>query len=177
VRADFGFPADLDPTGRLADPALGGGALLDIGVYPLSLAHALLGPPSRFEAAAVLGPTGVDVQVGVVSVHGDALADLSASFLADTAMEAVVAGPEGRLRLHAPFHHSPRITLHRRGAEAEGWDTPITGSGYRTQIEEVHRCLAEGVVESDRRPLSDTLEVMQWMDACRNRIGVRYPGE
>ncbi len=176
LRADFGFPADLDPGGRLADPVLGGGALLDIGVYPLSLAHALLGPPTGFGSAAVLGPTGVDVQVGVCSVHGDALTDLSASFLADTSMEAVVAGPEGRLRLHAPFHHSPQVSLHRRGSEVQVWDTSA-GAGYVPQVREVHRCLARGLRESDRRPVTDTLEVLQWIDAVRRQIGVRYPGE
>jgi predicted dehydrogenase len=177
LQADFGFPADLDPAGRLADPALGGGALLDIGIYPLSLAHALLGPPTGFEAVGVLGSTGVDVQVGVTSVHGDAVANLSASFLADTPIEAVVAGPEGRLRVHAPFHHSPRVTLHRRGDEVRSWETGYAGSGYRFEVEEVHRCLAAGSLESDRRPLADTLEVMQWMDGVRERIGVRYAGE
>ncbi|MBU1226689.1 MAG: Gfo/Idh/MocA family oxidoreductase [Actinobacteria bacterium] len=177
IRADFGFPADLDPAGRLADPALGGGALLDIGIYPLTLAHALVGPPDRFEAVAVIGPTGVDLQVGVASVHGDVLADLSASFLADASLEAVVSGSGGRLRLHAEFHHSPRITLHRRGEQAGAWDTSYPGSGYRFEVDEVHRCLAAGRLESQRRPLADTLEVMQWMDAIRARIGVVYPGE
>jgi len=176
VRADFGFPADLDPAGRLADPMLGGGALLDIGVYPLSLAHALLGPPTRLGTVAVIGPTGVDVQVGISSVHGDALTDLSASFLADTSMEALVAGPEGRLRLHAPFHHSPQVSLHRRGAEVRVWDTSA-GAGYVPQVREVHRCVTRGMQESDRRSLADTLEVLQWMDAIRRQIGVRYPGE
>jgi len=177
VQADFGFPADLDPAGRLADPALGGGALLDIGIYPLSFAHALLGPPTRFEAVAVIGSTGVDLQVGVASVHGDVLADLSVSFLADSSLEAVVSGSWGRLRLHAPFHHSPRITLHRRGDQVDMWETSYQGSGYRFEVEEVQRCLAAGLTESDRRPLSDTLEVMQWMDGIRERIGVTYPGE
>jgi predicted dehydrogenase len=175
MQADFGFPADLDPTGRLADPALGGGALLDIGIYPLTLAHALLGTPDRFEASGVIGFTGVDLQVGVTSVHGDALADLSASFVADTSMEAVVSGSTGRLRLHAPFHHSPRITLHHRGDQVDLWDCSYQGSGYRFEVAEVQRCLAEGRLESHRRPLSDTLEVMQWMDQIRHRIGVSYP--
>lgn len=177
LQVDFGFPADLDPRGRFASPELGGGALLDVGVYPLTLAHSLLGRPDRFETAAVLGPTGVDLQVGVISVHGDVVASMSASLLADTALEAVVSGPEGRLRLHAPFHHSPRVTLHRGELMLEAWDRPVTGSPYRFEVEEVHRCLDAGVVESDRRPLTDTLEVMRWMDEIRERIGVTYPGE
>jgi len=177
VQADFGFPADLILPGRLTDPALGGGALLDIGIYPLTLVHSLLGPPDGFEASATLGPTGVDVQVGVVSTHGDALAMVSASFLADSSIEAVVSGPEGRLRLHAPFHHSPLVTLHRRGDLVESWDCSFEGSGYRSEVDEVHRCLEEGLIESDTRSLADTLEVMQWMEAIRSRIGLVYPGE
>jgi predicted dehydrogenase len=177
VQADFGFPADLKPAGRLADPALGGGALLDIGIYPLTLVHSLLGSPDGFEASAILGPTGPDVQVGVVSTHGDALATVSASFLADSSIEAVVSGPEGRLCLHAPFHHSPLVTLHRRGDLIDSWDCSYEGSGYGSEVDEVHRCLDAGLVESDRRSLADTLEVLQWMDAIRSRIGVAYASE
>lgn len=174
LQADFGFAADLDPGSRLVDPALGGGALLDIGIYPLTLAHALLGPPDTFEAAAVTGPSGVDLQVGVTSVHGGVLAQCSASFLADTPIEAVVAGPEGRLTMHTRFFEAPSITLHRRGEAPRVFDTSYRGSGYRPQVEEVHRCLERGLTESERRPLVDTLEVLAWMDAVRERIGVRY---
>lgn len=174
VRAGFGFPADLDPAGRLASPDLGGGALLDIGVYPLTLIHSLLGMPDAFEAGGVIGPTGVDVQAEMQSRHGDATASATVSFLADIPQEAEVSGSEGSLHLAVPFHHSPMITLRRRGETQEVWACPVTGSPYRSQVEEVHRCLSGGATESDQRPLDDTVEVLRWMDGVTGRL--RVPG-
>lgn len=178
LQADLGFPALHGPSGRLWSAELGGGALLDIGIYPLSLAHALAGPPEETRAVAELAGSSVDAQVGVVSRHaGGVLSVLSASFRADTGMEATIAGPEGRVRVHAPFHHSPLVTVHRAGATVSVRDTSYDGSGYRFEVEEVQRCVAAGLVESPRRPHADTLAVMGWMDEVRKLVGVRYPGE
>jgi hypothetical protein len=102
---------------------------------------------------------------------------LSASLTADTGVEATISGAEGRIRVHAPFHHSPLISLHRAGSTVAVRDTSYEGSGYRFEVEEVHRCLAAGLVESPRRPHADTLAVMRWMDEVRRQVGVRYPGE
>jgi predicted dehydrogenase len=178
VQADLGFPARVSPMGRLWSPDRGGGALLDIGIYPLSLAHALVGAPEETRAVAGLTELGVDAQVGVVSRHREgSVSVLSASFTADTAMEATIAGPGGRIRVHAPFHHSPLLALHRAGATVAVRDVSYDGSGYRFEIEEVHRCLEAGLMESALRPLADTLAVMNWMDEVRRQVGVHYPGE
>jgi predicted dehydrogenase len=152
--------------------------LLDVGVYPLSLAHALLGMPEETHAVAEITDRGIDAQTAVVARHaGDAVSVLSASLTADTGIEATIAGTEGRLRVQAPFHHSPMISLQHAGSTVEVRDTSYRGSGYRFEVEEVHGCLAAGLVESPRRPHADTLAVMGWMDDVRRRVGVRYPGE
>lgn len=177
VHADFGFPARLEAGGRLVEPVLGGGALLDIGIYPLTLIHAVLGPPDDFSATAVLADSGVDLQVGVHARHGEAFSSAEATLVADTPLEAVVAGSEGRIRLHRPFHHAERLTFERAGEVVETIDLPLGGSGYRFEVLEVARCLAEGLVESPMRPHADTLAVLEWMDAIRSDVGVRYPGE
>lgn len=177
VHADFGFAADLESGGRLVEPALGGGALLDIGIYPLTLIHAVLGTPDAFSATAVLADTGVDLQVGVQARHGGAFSSAQATLVADTTLEAVVAGSDGRIRLHRPFHHAERLTVERAGEVVETLDLPLDGSGYRFEALEVARCVAEGLVESPIRPHADTLAVLDWMDAIRSEIGVRYPGE
>jgi len=178
LQADLGFPAPPVPRGRLWAPELGGGALLDIGIYPLSLAHALLGAPDETRAVAEITEVGVDAQVGVVSRHeGGAVSVLSASLTADTGMEATIAGPSGRIRVHAPFHHSPLVAVHRAGATLAVRDSSYEGSGYRFEVEEVHRCIEAGRTESSRRPLADTLAVMAWMDEVRRQVGVHYPGE
>jgi predicted dehydrogenase len=178
VAANFSYPASLDPDRRWLNRELGGGALLDLGIYPISLIHHLLGSPLRFEAAAQISDTGVDVATQVISAHaGGATASAMCSFTSDTTMEAVVSGPEGRIRLHAPFHHSRRLTLERRGQVIDTFDTDFVGHGIRFEVAEVHRCLAAGLTESPTRPHRDTLEVMEWLDAIRARCGVSYEAD
>ena len=162
---------------RWTDRSLGGGALLDLGVYSLSLVHHVLGSPRRFEAMAQLDG-GVDVDIRVISHHGaEASATSGATFLSDPTNEAIVAGRKGRLRIHAPFHHSSTITLERRGDVVETHDTSFTGHGFRFEVAEMERCVAAGLTESPLRPAADTLAVMEWMDAIRTRVGVAFPGE
>jgi predicted dehydrogenase len=174
----IGFVADQDRDRRWLNRGMGGGAILDIGVYPMTLAHLLLGPPEEMEVTAILADTGVDEQVGVVSRHRDgAMSVITATLAADTGVEATISGPEGRIRLHNPFLEAPLVTLHRDGDLVESFDTSYEGNGWRFQVEEAHRCLAEGRIESQLRPLDDTLAVMRWMDEVRRRAGVRYPGE
>ncbi len=178
VSANFSFPASLDPQRRWLNRSLGGGALLDLGVYPISLIHHLLGPPERFAASARLGSTGVDVATQVISHHaGEATAMAMCSFTADSTTEAVVAGSEGRIRLHAPFYHSRRLTVERQREVVAEYDTDFTGNGLRFEVAEVEACVANGQLQSPLRPHDDTLEVMEWLDAIRSRIGVRYSAD
>ena len=176
VHADFGFPATLVAGGRLLDRSLGGGALLDIGIYPLSLIHLVAGAPTETRAVAVLAETGVDLQVSVASLHGNVVSSASASFLADSSLEAVISGSTGRIRMHKPFHHTERLTIEGRDAAIETIDLPLGGSGYRFEAAEVAHCLSAGSIESPRRPHADTLAVARWMDEVRAQIGVRYEG-
>lgn len=90
---------------------------------------------------------------------------------------AIVAGRNGRLRVHAPFHHSPAITLERRGDVVATYDTSFAGHGFRFEIADAERCVAAGLTESLLRPAADTLAVMEWMDAIRRRVGVVFRGE
>ncbi len=178
VSSNFGFPAAINPSPRLFDPELGGGALLDLGVYSLTLAQHLAGPPGSFEAVMDPAPTGVDAQLTVAARHAGGVMSASlVSFRGDLPGDAVVAGSDGRIRIHAPFHHSQRLTVEQGGEVQEEIDVGYEGSGLRFEVEEVHRCLAAGLLESDRMPLADSLAVMEWMDAIRERIGVTYPGE
>ncbi len=172
VEADFGFPADPDPGRRWFDPAQAGGALLDIGVYPVTFARTLLGDPEEVAAVRVDADTGVDLQVGAVMRHvGGALSLIGCSFAADTAIQAVVAGPEGRLVVRAPFHHATSITHHRRSRLVESFDVGYVGSGYRFEVEEVHRCLRAGLVESSRHPLDASLAVLALLERIREVSG------
>lgn len=178
VDASLSFPAPTETDRRWLNPELGGGALLDLGVYPLSLVHHLLGPPLRFATSVELGPTGVDLATGVLSEHDDLTsASVYSSFTAQTADEAVIAGTEGRIRMHAPMHHSPRLTVERNHEVVESFETGFEGHGFEFEVAEVERCVGDGMVESRLRPHAATLEVMEWMDGIRAQGGVRFPAE
>jgi len=174
-QADFGFPAPSEPDGRLLNLALGGGALLDIGVYPVAMARWLLGPIDAVAAVGRLTDTGVDGGVAMALRHtSGALSSLSCSFETGTPTEAVVSGPEAVLRLHAPFHH-PRELVYRKGYHDDVRRFDFDGHGLRFEADEVARCVEAGLTESPAMPWSESLEVMDALDEVRAAIGLRYP--
>lgn len=171
VTAAFGVPLPTDPARRWFAPALGGGSLLDLGVYPLTLAVSVLGAPVTAAAVAMPAPTGVDAEVAAVLRHPDGVSSFACSLVADHLIEATVAGPDGSLRLHAPFHAAPRLTRWVAGAQvaelaADGWEL-----GLRHEVREVHRCLAAGLTQSPRMPWELTRTVMHWLDVLRGQLG------
>ncbi|WP_172632985.1 Gfo/Idh/MocA family protein [Streptomyces sp. 6-11-2] len=181
VQADFGLAGPFPPSHRLRDPHLGGGALLDLGVYPVSFAQLLLGEPSDVTARAVLSAEGVDLQTGaLLSWDGGALAQLHCSITGSTATCASVTGSKGRIDVPSGFFHPERFVLRRHGREPEEF-TADPADGPRTSLRhealEVMRALRAGETESPLVPLEGTLAVMRTLDAVRERIGVRYPGE
>jgi predicted dehydrogenase len=178
LNVDFGFRADLDPASRLFDQRLGGGALLDVGVYCVSLASMVLGRPSGFVGLPHLGETGVDEQASVVLEHeGGRLANLSIGIRTATPQEATIMGTEGYLRIHAPWWRPESMTISRPGKESETVDAPVSGNGFNYEAAEVMRCLEAGKTESDVMPLDETVSVMRTMDGIRAAWGLRYPGE
>lgn len=177
VQADFGIAGNVDPTRRWLSRELGGGALLDVGIYPAALVVGVLGPPTRVRAAGVLAETGVDAQATVAMHHGgEQLSNWSCSLVADTGVEATVAGAEGSLRLRGSFHHSPGLELRRRDRVVEVIEVPEHGLGLRHEVREVQRCLDAGMTESARIPHELTLAVLGVLDEVRSQLGVTYPG-
>jgi predicted dehydrogenase len=175
VHADFGLAGSFGPEHRLRDPALGGGALLDLGIYPITLAHLVLGRPSSVAAWASLTPEGVDQQTGLLFGYASgALAALTCGIIGDTGNVASVTGRDGRIDLPAPFHRPAHLTLRRHGAEPEVIEGPTAGHGYVPEAEEVHRCLRAGLTESPLVPHATTLDMMSIMDDIRARVGVSY---
>lgn len=160
---------------RWLDRDLGGGSLLDLGVYPMSLVHHVVGPPVETRASARLADTGVDVAVSITSVHaGGTLGSIVCAFDSDTTDTAVLSGTEGRIVLHPRMHEAKRVTLERRGEVVEEFDTGFEGHGFRFEVAHVTECVRAGLVESPLRRHLDTLEVMAWMDDVRGTIGVEY---
>jgi predicted dehydrogenase len=178
AQADFGIAAEPDRTRRWFNLEQGGGALLDVGIYPLTFVSSILGEPVEATALAQLADTGVDASVSVAMRHEhDRLSSWSCSFVADTGVEATVAGSEGSIRLHGPFHSSGHLTLRRRSEVVEEHPLEDAHLGYRFEVAEVHRCLAAGETESARMTLDRTLSTMRWLDELRRQVGVRYPHE
>ncbi|MDP9681435.1 Gfo/Idh/MocA family protein [Streptomyces griseoviridis] len=181
VQADFGLNGAFPPAHRLRDPAQGGGALLDLGVYPVSFAQLLLGEPDRVTASAVLSEEGVDLQTGaLLSWDGGALAALHCSIVGATANSASVTGSAGRIDVPYGFFFPTHFVLHRDGRDPEEFTAdPADGprDSLRHEALEVMRALRAGETESPLLPLDGTLAVMRTLDAVRDRVGVRYPGE
>jgi predicted dehydrogenase len=177
VEASFGFTRPVTPEHRLFDLALGGGSLLDLGIYPVQLCSLVFGAPDRVAAVGHLGSTGVDERVAAVLHHrAGGLGIVQTAITAPLACEARISGSEGWVRLPA-FMHCPQQLLvgGQRGDEVV--DAPFEGDGIRFQVHEVHRCLREGLGESPVVPLAETVEMARTLDEVRRQIGLRYPGE
>jgi predicted dehydrogenase len=178
ITADFGFLADPNPTGRLFAPAWGGGALLDVGVYPVSLSSLFLGQPNRIQSMACLGTTGVDEQCGLILGHaGGRLAVLTASLQANTPREAWILGSLASIRIHCPLWKPHTISLVRDGQEPEIVHRPYEGHGYQFEASEVMRCLQQHKLESEVMPLDESLAIMGTLDTVRAQWGLQYPSE
>jgi predicted dehydrogenase len=176
VHADFGLQGPFEADHRLRAPALGGGALLDLGVYPLHLAHLVLGAPATVQSWARLTPEGVDETTGVLlGYESGAVAALTCGINGASRNAASITGTRGRIDLPPEFYAPRSFELHRTGRNPEVIELPFEGTGYRYEAEEVHRCLRAGLLESPLMSHDATLAVISLMDAIRDEIGVIYP--
>jgi predicted dehydrogenase len=176
VTADFGVHFDFEPEGRIFNPALGGGALLDLGVYPIWFSHFVLGEPARVLAAGSLASTGVDGQTALVlTTDSGAQALLHTSLFVRTPGEAVISGTLARLQVESPFHAPGGFTLcAQESDERLHWaDTSgVRGAeGLAYQAVAVARDIAEGRTESALHPLSRSIAVLETIDAARRQVG------
>lgn len=175
VRADFGFIGDRDPEKRLFNKKLGGGALLDIGIYPIYLSLLTMGFPDDIKVVARMSKTGVDSFCGMLFDYADgAKAVLDCTFDADTPTEAYIHGEIGSIKMHSRFHHSQRLTISQHDKPIQEIDIPYLGNGYYHEIMEVIECLRQGRVESDKMSHSMSLNLIKVLDRVRNEVGLEY---
>ena len=175
VQADLGVAREYDPSDRLFDLALGGGGLLDVGVYVVSFAQMLLGAPERVVAAGSLFPSGADAEASLLLDHGDGrTATLMASLRNALPGQARVFGTTGWIDVLPRFHHPTTIVLHREGAEPETITRRPLGAGYAHELIEVNDCLRAGHSESAVMPLADTLAVQTILGEAAEQLGVRH---
>jgi predicted dehydrogenase len=177
LSADFGFRAAPGRPPRLFDPATGGGALLDVGVYVVSFSSMILGTPDRIVSLPTLGD-GIDEQAAMVLGHpSGALAILSVAIRTETPTVATIMGTDGMIAIHRHWWKPTTFTLTRAGQEPEEFHIPPEGNGYNYEAAEAMRCLREGLLESPILPHEETLSVMRTLDAIRAQWGLRYPME
>lgn len=177
VSADIGFPAPADSASRLWNINDGGGALLDMTVYPLLWALGTLGFPQSVSALATLTENGVDAQNALtLGYESGAQAQLTSSLLAHGPKTCTVAGSLGYLQATGSTNNPRELNVQI------GWDTQRTeqfetGHGYTYELREVTRCIQQGLVESPVMPLEDSLNVMRLFDGIRSQLGIRYPND
>ncbi len=178
VGADLGFPAPYSPTSRLWAPRDGGGALLDITIYPLLWALGTLGFPQAVSATGWVNDDGVDAQNALtLGYHHGAQAQLTSSLLAHGPRTATVAGSQGFLQSLGSVNNPKELVVR------VGFDDPrterfdVVGRGYTYELREVTRCIQQGLTESPVMPLEDSLNTMRLFDGVRAQLGVSYPND
>jgi len=193
LSADFGFAAPYDPAHRLFNLELGGGALLDVGIYPLSLASWLLGIPDQQRSVMKKAGTGVDEMFSIILEHSSAAQSrISASLSVQTPQTLTLAGSEGHIQVSAPWWGIPRDSSHQKhtltltrtvqsnvptAGNIEVIDVPHSGHGYQYEAAEVGRCLQEGLLESPVITLDESLNIMRLLDSIRSDWRLVYPQE
>ncbi|NJK83262.1 MAG: Gfo/Idh/MocA family oxidoreductase [Saprospiraceae bacterium] len=177
IRADFGFNAPRKFDNRIYNKALGGGALLDIGIYPVFLALHLFGYPNEIWAAAKIGQTGVDEEIGIIfQYESGKMAHLHSTILTQTTTEAFIYGTKGTLHLHERWFAPTYMSLHTLDNEAaQAINFKYQSGGFEYEIAEATQCLLDGKKQSDLMPLKESLALMQLLDNIRAKIGLNYP--
>lgn len=178
LKADFGFKAPYDPMSRVYNPELGGGSLLDVGIYPLFLAQLILGKPTDIIASANLTEFGIDKSCKIILKynHGKS-AELYSAIDQDTAIEANIYGENGRIRINKRWHEANSFTLYLKNRKQETYSFENKGYGYSYEAIEVMRCIDNNKIESELWSLNHSLQLMNTMDSIRNICGIKYPSE
>jgi predicted dehydrogenase len=179
VIADHNQNLPKDPEHRLNDPALGGGALLDLGIYPVSFAFDVFGEPARVQAAASMTATGVDRQTAIIFEYADGQQAVLHCAL-DTAgpNRAAVIGTEGSIEMDPVWYTPTGFTRYDDGGNVvERFDEPVTGRGMQYQAWEVERLIAAGAIANDVLSPGETVQVMAALDTVRSQIGLSYASD
>lgn len=178
IKADFAFHMPFDAEHRAYNPALGGGSLLDVGIYPISFTTMFLGHPKAVHAYADIGQTGIDEQATMLFQYDNGTtALLSSGIHGDLPNDAIIKGTKGYVQVHSPMWIPNRLTLHLYDQKPQVIDIPYEGNGYNYEAAEVATCLRAGKTESDIMPHSETLATMRLMDGIRASWGMKYPQE
>lgn len=176
IKADFSNAVPYDENDRLFIKELGGGAILDLGVYPITFVSAFLGThPEEIHTYSHLGKTNVDFDDSIILKYKDAYGITFCGFDFEDENKAIIVGDKGRIVMGNWFHCTAETTLYDdMGNVLDKQVLPFKFNGYEYEIEEVNKCIREGRLESDIIPHSDTLDIMKIMETCLKQAGVKY---
>ncbi len=178
VTADHGQRLADQGIARLVEPSLAGGALLDLGIYPVSFAHMVLGVPEKVQASAVMTDKGVDASTSILFTYASgAQAILTTTMIAQTPCRAVVSGVNGWLEIDRTFYNPTTMRVHLYDGTTTEYPSNYQGHGLREQVIEFANIVRTGKFESEYLTHKHTLEIMDLMDLIRDKIGLKYPGE
>ena len=185
LQSSFCFPSVYDPKSRNFAPELAGGALLDLGIYNLTVTRFVLEQAlgvcpeaAAIQSAGPLAPTGVDMRVhGQIVFPGGIVSQFVCAFDASSDNALVIQGERGRITLPYGFHGAEELHLQRHGEEVQVVKAPYRFNGFEGQIEEAQKRIRAGEIESPTISHAETLTTLGWMDEIRRQLGVRYPFE
>jgi predicted dehydrogenase len=178
IIADHGQYIPYERAARLWEPELGGGALLDLGIYPLTLAHLVMGSPSSIHAEATLTDKGVDLNTSMLLRYSTgAHALLSCTMASRGQVSALIAGAKARIEIDGPFYNPTSFRVITRDGEVTEYPNDYIGHGLREEAAEFARIVRAGKIESPLMTHQVSVELMEMMDEIRAQIGVKYPQE
>lgn len=176
VKADFGFPAPANPESRLLDPALGGGSLLDVGIYPLFLATSLLGSPEKIVATGRLSERQIDLDCqAVLQYPGNKTAVIASSVHYQMPITAEITGTKGQIQIPCPWYKNHYYHIKTGDQDWEKIELPPLINGFEFEINEVIHCLERGIIDSPIWPARSSLKLAELMDEIKRQLGVYYP--
>lgn len=178
-KVSFGYRSEFNITSRQYNPELGGGALLDVGIYPISYVIFMMDRlPDHVTSSAYIGKSMVD-EINVIAMRYEegAVADLSSAISAETGNDAVIVCEKGKIIVPNFWMADSAQLYDSSGKLIDACLLPFTANGYEYEAEEVNRCLREGRKESSIMPLQETLDIMKIMDGIRKEWGLIYPQE
>lgn len=178
IHADHGQRLADQNIPRLVEPNLAGGALLDLGIYPISFAHMILGNPLTINSAAVMTDKGVDAQSSMIFTYENgAQSVLTTTMIEQTPCRAIVAGLNGWLEIDRTFYNPANMRVVLNDGSVTQYPSEYKGHGLREQAESFKRLVQSGKVESEILSWQDTIDIMKTMDTVREQIGLKYPFE
>ena len=176
INADFAFYVEKPEGNRMTDMKLGGGSLLDIGVYPLFLTYMMLGIPNEILAKSNFHKSGADMQTSMILEYDNAQAILHSSFLSTSEMKATISGTHGNIILNPTWHMTESYTLVKNNKK-KNYKLPKKGIGYTYEIEECHKCINEKKIESNLWSHKNSLDLIKMVDEVRKQVGLTFPSE